>query len=547
MTNNKSFLTIAPPVVVPTQLPLGALMFSAALQTEGFDSILLDASLDFFRFVLNDNIEPNDLSFKNRAHSKQPVWHTVQQPGFSAFLKRRANRAIEYFQTNRYFSPEQHRTHINNLHQYLSQWSRRFHGWQLGITDITFSQILPHEPEKYLAYLENGGATPFTEYIHSRLLPRIQAVGTRNIGVSVTYISQIYFTLELGIILKNAGYQPIVGGALINILDERLKSKFDFYRLFHRQHPLVPDELLNPNLSLQNPYYPQQWPKLMLKPDDYFTPVPVIPFLLSRGCYWNKCRFCPDHGIGYHPYETKSIVRFLENSYNQTSKNEIIFNIADSAIAGAPLNRILPFFQSTASQFYGFFRFENFLLKENYLQILHNAGARLLQFGLESGSPRLLELYQKGIDLKRAEMILHAAHQTGLKNYVYLLFGLPSEKEDDHELTLNFVRENAAIIDFLNIALFNLPVNCDLLDQPDKFDIIPSEEARYQKPLQFYTPFSGTQGYIRNQARRFIQQQFKRDPLIRPLILNTPARIRIDHAVFFTRFRNKKSRKKPSV
>lgn len=511
MSHANAFLTIAPPVVVPTQIPLGALMFSAALKDNDLHSILYDASLDFFQFAVSAPKSKMDTD------------------GKFASLQRRALRAVSYFQTTRIYKANHHRTQINNFHQYINQWCRQFPDWQISLTDVNFARILPQEPDAFIAYLKSGHETPFTQYIQKKLFPEIRAIGIKNIGISLTYISQIYFALELGLFLKENGLQALIGGALVNILDTRTQSRFDFAHLFLREHPLVPAHLASENLR----QYPTQWPELVKKPDEYYTPVPVVPFLLSKGCYWNKCLFCPDNKSGYHPFPTNSIRRFLETAFSQTVKNEIIFNIADSAIPAAQLEKMLPFFKSVNCEFYGFFRFEKTFAAEGYFESLSEAGARLVQFGLESGSQRILNLYRKGNETDLTQTILQKAHQAGLKNYVYLLFGLPTETDTDRNTTLDFVRQNSESIHFLNIALFNLPVDCEILKHPEKYDIRVTEDSRYQKPLQFYVPFTSSQGAVRDQARRFIQQKLKRDPLIRPIVLNTPHRIRIDHAVFF--------------
>ncbi len=93
----------------------------------------------------------------------------------------------------------------------------------------------------------------------------------------------------------------------------------------------------------------------------------------------------------------------------------------------------------------------------------------MLQFGLESASERLLALSQKGIDLARAGRILELSAQEKILNYVYLLFGLPSETEEDRHTTLQFIAENHMAVHFINPALMNLPIGSPMERMPDRF------------------------------------------------------------------------------
>ena len=496
-------LLIAPPVLVPTQIPVGALMFGAGLRGQGLNTLLLDASIVFFQFVLNQN---------------HPILEAKH---------RRAKRAVVYFQQERHFLPAVHRSHINNLHLFFSAWSAQFPGWKIGLTDATFSRIPPHDPDAFLAHLRSGGVTPFTEFLETRLLPEISETGISQIGISLTYLSQIYFTLELGQRLKMRGIKPILGGALVNVLEHNLRQSFDFQGLFTPHGAIDPIFQTEHRLDL-----PLKWPQLAQPLSAYFTPVPIVPFPLSLGCYWNKCLFCPDAKSSFRPYPTAQLLPFLEAAFDQTNGGEIIFNISDSTIPLAGLKQLLPFFKASNSKFYGFFRFEKYLKNTTFVEELGESGAALLQFGLESGSPEILERFQKGINLGDAREILQLAHTQGIKNFVYLLFGLPQESDFDRELTRQFVRENHAIIDFLNVSIFNLPAGCFISRNPDNFEISLTQQEKYQKPLQLYVPFTSRTGPVRSQARHFIQSEFKKDSLIRPILLNTPDRLRIDHAVF---------------
>ena len=131
----------------------------------------------------------------------------------------------------------------------------------------------------------------------------------------------------------------------------------------------------------------------------------------------------------------------------------------------------------------------------------------MLKLGLESGDQGVIDSEGKGIDLAVASRALASLKKAGIGTYVYLLFGTPSESEDEARNTLDFTRPPRRFIDFLNLAIFNMPVN-----SPDagKFATSP----HYEGDLSLYTGFSHPKGWDRPKVRRFLDREFKRQPAI---------------------------------
>ena len=82
----------------------------------------------------------------------------------------------------------------------------------------------------------------------------------------------------------------------------------------------------------------------------------------------------------------------------------------------------------------------------------------MLQTGAESGSIGILQRFMKGFSPETAERVITRVSDSGMRNYVYLLFGLPGETEEDRELTLDMIRRLKGKIDYMNLSVFNLSV-----------------------------------------------------------------------------------------
>ncbi len=81
------------------------------------------------------------------------------------------------------------------------------------------------------------------------------------------------------------------------------------------------------------------------------------------------------------------------------------------------------------------------------------AGCILLNFGLESGSDKMLGIINKGFSASDAEAALKATHQAGIMNRVNLIAGFFHETPDDVELTRDFLNRNSEYVDM--IGCFN--------------------------------------------------------------------------------------------
>lgn len=67
---------------------------------------------------------------------------------------------------------------------------------------------------------------------------------------------------------------------------------------------------------------------------------------------------------------------------------------------------------------------------------LRRAGCERIHFGVESGSPRILEASGKRITLDQAERALRLAHEAGFTTLAYYMFGFPGETRADARQTM---------------------------------------------------------------------------------------------------------------
>jgi len=115
--------------------------------------------------------------------------------------------------------------------------------------------------------------------------------------------------------------------------------------------------------------------------------------------------------------------------------------------------------------------------KEMTLQLLtmmRQAGCSWLIFGIESGSPRIVELIGKKFTLEEGEKNLANCRKAGIRTYINIIIGFPGETEEDFRYTMQYVRRNRDNIDWIILmAMFELFHHTEVVLQPEKYDLAP--------------------------------------------------------------------------
>jgi hypothetical protein len=138
----------------------------------------------------------------------------------------------------------------------------------------------------------------------------------------------------------------------------------------------------------------------------------------------------------------------------------------------------------------------------------------------------VLDALDKGIRLDDVRTSLANLKAAGIATYAYLLFGTPAENLTSARKTMAFVRENALWLDYLNLAVFNLPATSPEACALDTFDFSDGD-------LSLYKGFMHPHGWDRGVVRQFLDKEFKRDPAIAAILRRDPPVFTSNHAPLF--------------
>ena len=199
-------------------------------------------------------------------------------------------------------------------------------------------------------------------------------------------------------------------------------------------------------------------------------------------------------------------------------------HLLDNSISTALLKRLAD--NPLNVPWYGFARISNLLTDTDFCMALKKSGCVMLKLGLESGYQGVLDQMQKGINIETASLVLKTLRKAGIAAYVYLLFGTPAETLTEARETLEFVVKHKDEINFLNLALFNMPV-CGT--EAGKFET----RSFYEGDLSLYTDFLHPKGWDRKKVRQFIDNEFKKNKAVSEILKKDPPIFTSNHAPLF--------------
>jgi radical SAM superfamily enzyme YgiQ (UPF0313 family) len=164
---------------------------------------------------------------------------------------------------------------------------------------------------------------------------------------------------------------------------------------------------------------------------------------VAHGCYWKKCSFCDislDYISRYEPMAADRLVDRIEALLDETGQTG--FHFVDEAASPAGLRglaeRLLA--RNVVISWWGNIRFERKFTPE-LAELLAAAGCVAISGGLEVADHRLLELMQKGVTVEQVARVTRAFTAAGVMVHAYLMYGFPTETEQETIDSLERVRQ----------------------------------------------------------------------------------------------------------
>jgi len=164
---------------------------------------------------------------------------------------------------------------------------------------------------------------------------------------------------------------------------------------------------------------------------------------VAHGCYWKKCTFCDlslDYISRYEPLSAMVLADRMEALIAETGYRG--FHFVDEAappkvLAGLAKELLR---RHIVVSWWGNIRFDPYFTPE-VCKLLADSGCIAVTGGLEAAQDRLLALMQKGVSVKQVARVAKAFANSGILVHAYLIYGFPSQTEQETIDSLEYVRQ----------------------------------------------------------------------------------------------------------
>lgn len=520
---------IATPQWLPLNPPFSLVPIISYLRKFGYDTKMLDFNIDYFLTILDkDYLKQSILNSENQIKelflylgknfqkgktqeeyseefkSKLLKYNKIKE--FTTQKKERVKKAIETIEhsikvmrdKDLFYNPEELTKAMNNIDFCLEIASLPYYpsliqmsNYQDAFFKLDFGIMLKYAQSKNM----------FSEF-YEKNFSKITNLMPDAVGISINSTTQIVSALTLALMLKQRTQSKIlIGGNFFSRVTESIEKHPEFFKYFCDY--VLPEEGEIPSLELfkyfdgeisiedvpnilylkegkviQNEISPplnlNDAPVSDLSDLDltkYLTPSIVLPQQSSRGCYWGKCSFC-DHDFG-QKMNIKAISKFIDELEILNKEYGIKhFEFIDECISPLYLKKMS---EEITKRNLEISWFNNARLEtafdENVLTTSYKAGLKMLLWGFESGSKKIMEYINKGIEVEKRGEILRVARKIGIWNFVFIFFGFPSETRSDALETIEYIKQHTDIISSYGRSIFTLGKHTTLRNTPEKYSI----------------------------------------------------------------------------
>ena len=462
--------------------PYGGLsLLAGCLGEAGHDVDILDANLEAFEQLVKREVLEMHRGYFEKAWSGLRSLEKLT-PGQARQFQGLAT--LNVFPIEKFYGAERAveilRTRELLLQPELANWAydllANFTRMVYAINPI-FYPLAETYTDDFFGYLAQNNVNPISQINEEVIIPDLLAKGPEMVAVSIPFNEQTTeaFAFLKQLKAKAPHVKTIVGGSIVSAFHGILTSDPRFFEYADYAMPgeadmsfpafvtalengtdlaevpnLIyrdeggkvhrPFKLSTPNL---NDIAPPDFSRVPV--DRYLLPNLVVNYQTSRGCYYGKCTFCSDDIKANFRFRKASLViQDIERIKEQTGARHIMLW---DPLTPPRLMRDISEWNCTFPEDERIYwaaetRFEQAFADPEYTARLYEGGARLLQFGYESGSQRVLDLMVKGNDLTHVHKVLECLRDTGIAVSVQWFIGFPTATEEEDLQSYRFLNEH---------------------------------------------------------------------------------------------------------
>ena len=204
-----------------------------------------------------------------------------------------------------------------------------------------------------------------------------------------------------------------------------------------------------------------------------------FPVFIGRGCP-RKCSFCEYNQFKYRVRKIPAILHEID--YFIKNFGADYFAFADPSFCERG-NFVREFCEILIKR-YSHIKWSCEARVDTPLDILElmaKAGCISIDFGLESGSEKVLKAINKDIDLSKTTKFVKACYSLGIRSHMFLLVSLPEETEEDAMQTIKVCGDLSKYVTSMSLGVTQILPGTELESIAVKKGILPKDFSYYDE------------------------------------------------------------------
>jgi len=402
-------------------------------------------------------------------------------------------------------------------------------------TDLSYKVFMSSE---VLQAVEDTQVNVYRDVFDHILKPAIEAENPDIIGISIVLQQQLFSTMTFCALIKEQfpHIHVTIGGNTVTRLRDVLPTSPSLFALFDtavmfegetaflrlveavgtdQDFSKIPNLLYRDDTGIHMSTVTAAENMHALPAPDfdglpmekYFSPVPILPYLATRGCYWGRCEFC-DHGEGYtEGYRTKKVDQIIEEIQHLKDKYDAHhFHFTDESYPPALFRKLTNKLNEHEMNiaWTTHIRFEKSLLDDAVWAAAEKSGCKFLHMGYESGSERVLQLMDKATTTEIIEQSLELSSKHGVWNHIMGFFGFPGETYEDAKVSMKVLEDNKEHVHSIGFGTFDLSKHNPVAKNAEKWGITYYANPEWDLALDYY--FTVKDGLGIEEAERVFEE-----------------------------------------
>ncbi len=536
-----------PPYWTPAMPHLALPTLSAFLRSSGVEVIQRDLNIELFDRVLTREYLEQTVARLREIHRRavgaqvqlprdRVRWALAEGPRLAAEIE----QAVAVVRSPAFLDGPTGLQAFLVIGQSLELASLPF--YPAGLNLLSYTPASPvNSSRSLLQAVRDSQHNMFLDIFNRDIIPDIVREKPDIVGISIPTEGQMLAGMTLAHLVKQSGLRChiTVGGPHITMLREQLPKVPALFKLidnavaFEGEEPLlrlaealagrgdlagVPNLIWRDGAAVRVNEAGTSGVATAGLPDfdglpigRYLSPYPVLPLLTAHGCYHGDCAFC---NVGYgrsghfRPLRSAQVVDQMLALHRKYGVRHIFF--ADEAMTPRSMREMSALLEAhergggTPIHWCGCMRFEKTIAR-GLLESMSRAGCRMILFGLETASRRMIDLMDKGTQREHMSRILKESTAAGIWNHTFFFFGFPTETMEDAQDTVNFVYAHGDAIHSASPGEFVLERYSPVHREPRKFGVRRIIE-RPDKDLAIYFDYELESGLDEQTARTITER-----------------------------------------